>query len=245
MKYSDEPVGAIHCPPRRNHVADYWDRAGQHPCRLQAAGLGAARGRLPAIARSIRSSPAPAPRAEGWESSPPVRSSDTPLYLDEAEVALRVLGDRASEWPSKAVVLERQGQWDDFVLIDHAATSPRWSKYRACDATCAHCVHARTELVERPMWDPQSRAAPLFAWRVAPGTGRHIQSGGKSLLVGPSPVQSMGTTSLVHITGILSHLSELPSRLGRKGKLPPAGNLMCLALKGSDAELLRIWQLCR
>jgi hypothetical protein len=38
-----------------------------------------------------------------------VRPSDTPLYVDEAEVALRVLGDRASEWPSKAAVLERQG----------------------------------------------------------------------------------------------------------------------------------------
>jgi len=45
MKYSNEAVGAIHWPPRRNHVADYWDRAGRHP--LQAAGLGAATGRLP------------------------------------------------------------------------------------------------------------------------------------------------------------------------------------------------------
>jgi hypothetical protein len=42
MKYSNEAVGAIHWPPRRNHVADYWDRVGRHPCRLQAAGLGAA-----------------------------------------------------------------------------------------------------------------------------------------------------------------------------------------------------------
>jgi hypothetical protein len=37
------------------------------------------------------------------------RSSDPPLYPDETEVARRVLGVRAREWPGKAAVLEREG----------------------------------------------------------------------------------------------------------------------------------------
>lgn len=34
---------------------------------------------------------------------------DPPLYPDEAEIAQRVLGRRAREWPSKAIILEREG----------------------------------------------------------------------------------------------------------------------------------------
>jgi len=34
---------------------------------------------------------------------------EPPLYADEDEVARRVLGARAREWPGKAVVLERDG----------------------------------------------------------------------------------------------------------------------------------------
>ena len=37
------------------------------------------------------------------------RSTDAPLYPDEAEIARRVLGGRAQEWPGKAAVLERDG----------------------------------------------------------------------------------------------------------------------------------------
>jgi hypothetical protein len=37
------------------------------------------------------------------------RSTDPPLYPDEAEIARRVLGERAQEWPGKAAVLERDG----------------------------------------------------------------------------------------------------------------------------------------
>jgi hypothetical protein len=37
------------------------------------------------------------------------RSTDPPLYPDEAEIARRVLGERAKEWPGKAAVLERDG----------------------------------------------------------------------------------------------------------------------------------------
>jgi hypothetical protein len=33
------------------------------------------------------------------------RSTDAPLYPDEAEIARRVLGERAQEWPGKAAVL--------------------------------------------------------------------------------------------------------------------------------------------
>src|SRR6516225_3788491 len=32
-----------------------------------------------------------------------------PFYPDEAEIARRVLGDRAREWPGKVAVLERDG----------------------------------------------------------------------------------------------------------------------------------------
>jgi hypothetical protein len=37
------------------------------------------------------------------------RSNNAPLYPDEAEIARRVLGKRAREWPGKAVLLERDG----------------------------------------------------------------------------------------------------------------------------------------
>ena len=37
------------------------------------------------------------------------RSIDPPLYPDEAEIARRVLGERAQEWPGKAAILERDG----------------------------------------------------------------------------------------------------------------------------------------
>jgi len=37
------------------------------------------------------------------------RSNEAPLYPDEAEIASRVLGQRAREWPGKAAVLERDG----------------------------------------------------------------------------------------------------------------------------------------
>jgi hypothetical protein len=37
------------------------------------------------------------------------RGPDHTLYPDEAEIARRVLGARASEWPGKAAVLERDG----------------------------------------------------------------------------------------------------------------------------------------
>src|SRR5215469_2291859 len=37
------------------------------------------------------------------------RSPDPPLYPDEAEIARRVLGDRAREWRGKVAVLERDG----------------------------------------------------------------------------------------------------------------------------------------
>jgi hypothetical protein len=37
------------------------------------------------------------------------RSTDAPRYPDEAEIARRVLGERAQEWPGKAAVLERDG----------------------------------------------------------------------------------------------------------------------------------------
>jgi hypothetical protein len=37
------------------------------------------------------------------------RSTDAPLYPDEAEIARRVLGERAQEWPGKVAVLERDG----------------------------------------------------------------------------------------------------------------------------------------
>jgi hypothetical protein len=37
------------------------------------------------------------------------RLTDAPLYPDEAEIARRVLGERAQEWPGKAAVLERDG----------------------------------------------------------------------------------------------------------------------------------------
>jgi hypothetical protein len=37
------------------------------------------------------------------------RSNNAPLYLDEAEIARRVLGKRAREWPGKVVLLERDG----------------------------------------------------------------------------------------------------------------------------------------
>jgi hypothetical protein len=37
------------------------------------------------------------------------RSTDAPLYPDEAEIARRVLGERAQEWPGKVTVLERDG----------------------------------------------------------------------------------------------------------------------------------------
>src|ERR1700751_5836587 len=40
---------------------------------------------------------------------PMLRSPYPPLYPDEAEIARRVLGDRAREWPGKAAVLERDG----------------------------------------------------------------------------------------------------------------------------------------
>jgi hypothetical protein len=40
---------------------------------------------------------------------PMLRSPDPPLYPDETEIARRVLGDRAREWPGKAAVLERDG----------------------------------------------------------------------------------------------------------------------------------------
>jgi hypothetical protein len=35
--------------------------------------------------------------------------TDLPLYPDEAEIARRVLGNRACEWPGKALILERDG----------------------------------------------------------------------------------------------------------------------------------------
>jgi hypothetical protein len=38
-----------------------------------------------------------------------MRSTDAPLYPGEAEIARRVLGERAREWPGKAAVLEREG----------------------------------------------------------------------------------------------------------------------------------------
>jgi hypothetical protein len=38
-----------------------------------------------------------------------LRSPDPPLYPDEAEIARRVLGGRAREWPGKVAVLERDG----------------------------------------------------------------------------------------------------------------------------------------
>jgi hypothetical protein len=41
------------------------------------------------------------------------RSTDAPLYPDEAEIARRVLGGRAQEWPGKAAVLERDGLAQD------------------------------------------------------------------------------------------------------------------------------------
>jgi hypothetical protein len=37
------------------------------------------------------------------------RSTDAPLYPDEAEIARPVLGEGAQEWPGKATVLERDG----------------------------------------------------------------------------------------------------------------------------------------
>ena len=37
------------------------------------------------------------------------RSTDPPLYPDEAEIARRVLGERAQEWAGKAAVLECDG----------------------------------------------------------------------------------------------------------------------------------------
>src|SRR6516164_11446311 len=37
------------------------------------------------------------------------RLTDAPLYPDEAEIARRVLGERAREWSGKAAVLERDG----------------------------------------------------------------------------------------------------------------------------------------
>jgi hypothetical protein len=60
-KYSNEPLGAIHCPCRRNHVADYWGRAGRPPRRVQAAGLGAAPRSTSPPFRSRRSCPAASP----------------------------------------------------------------------------------------------------------------------------------------------------------------------------------------
>jgi hypothetical protein len=38
-----------------------------------------------------------------------MRAFDLPLYPDETELARLVLGTRAREWPSKAILLERQG----------------------------------------------------------------------------------------------------------------------------------------
>jgi hypothetical protein len=40
---------------------------------------------------------------------PMLRSPDPPLYPDETEIARRVLGERAREWPGMAAVLEREG----------------------------------------------------------------------------------------------------------------------------------------
>jgi hypothetical protein len=37
------------------------------------------------------------------------RSNNAPLYPDEDEIARRVLGKRAREWPGKVVLLERDG----------------------------------------------------------------------------------------------------------------------------------------
>jgi len=41
--------------------------------------------------------------------APMLRSLHSPLYPDEAEIARRVLGERAREWPGMAAVLEREG----------------------------------------------------------------------------------------------------------------------------------------
>jgi hypothetical protein len=56
------------------------------------------------------------------------RSTDAPLYPDEAEIARRVLGERAQEWPGKAAVLERDG----LPKIDPLMGGRFWPAVRQC-----------------------------------------------------------------------------------------------------------------
>jgi hypothetical protein len=86
-----------------------------------------------------------------------LRSPDPPLYPDEAEIARRVLGDRAREWPGEVVILEREG----LLKIDPLMGGRFWPPYRNFSSIAT--VLQRNRLTARRC--PQIAACASFPLR--------------------------------------------------------------------------------